>query len=157
MSDLADLRTLLELRRRREQRAGEVAARRQAAAASAGTAADQAAAALARHDDATFALQRSHHLGLVDQPLSLAALEWLQREVMVAAAARLDLEAAAEAAREALSSRLCEFAAAQATHRERRHGRLRLEQACEERARQARRQRESRLDTALDDIGGRRP
>ncbi|MEI5667846.1 hypothetical protein WBO78_26965 [Bosea sp. CCNWLW174] len=157
MSDLDALRTLLELRRRREQRAGEVAGRRRAAAASAEIAVEQATAALARHDDATLALQRSHHLGLVDQPFSLAALEWLRREVMVAAAARLDLEAATEAAGEALSSRRREYHAAQALHRERRLSRIRLEQACEERARQVRRRRESRLDIALDDISGRRP
>lgn len=155
MTGLTELRTLLAIRRRREQRAGELAARRLAAVAGAGTAAEQAAASLASHDQETLALQRSRHLGLMEQSFSLAGLEQLRHETMIAGAMRLDLEAETAETAETLALRQSELAAAQAAHRARRHDRLRLEQAHDEQAERERRWREARLDAAQDEAAGR--
>ncbi|CAN7144373.1 hypothetical protein LJR090_000154 [Bosea sp. LjRoot90] len=155
MTGLAELKTLLAIRRRRELRAGELAARRQAAAVSAGTAAEQAAATLASHDQETLALQRSRHRGLMGQSFSLAGLEQIRHETMIADAMRLNLEAATAAAAETLALRQSELTAARTAHRARRHDRLRLEQAHEEQAKRERRWREARLDAAQGETAGR--
>lgn len=157
MTGLADLQTLLALRRRREQRAGERAARQQAAAASAKVAAADAADAIAAHDERSLSSQRARHRGLLAQPFSLAALARLREEAMVAGAARHDLEATAASAADTLAARQRDFAASQAVHRERRNDRLRLEQACDEQAKRDRRRRQARLDTALDEAASARP
>lgn len=155
MTGLTKLKTLLAIRRRREQRAGELAARRLAATVSSGAAAEQAAATLASHDQETLTLQRSRHLGLMGKSFSLAGLEQLRHETMIAGAMRLDLEAATAATAETLALRQSELTAARTAHRARRHDRLRLEQAHDEQAKRERRWREARLEAAQDEAAGR--
>ncbi|MGX1789189.1 hypothetical protein ACWIGM_20750 [Bosea sp. NPDC055332] len=157
MTGLVDLQTLLALRRRREQRAGERAARQRAAAASAGAAANEAAGAIAAHDEQSLSSQRARHRGLLAQPFSLTALARFHEEAMIAGAARHDLEAAAASAADTLSARQRDLAASQAVHRERRHDRIRLEQACDEQAKRERKRQQARLDAALDEAASGRP
>jgi hypothetical protein len=157
MSGLADLQTLLALRRRREQRAGERAARQRAVATSAQAAANDATDAVATHDDQSLSWQRAQHRDLLAQPFSMAALARLRETAMIADATRGDLAAAAASAAATLSARQRDLAASQAVHRERRNDRLRLEQACEEQAKRDRRRRQARLDTALDEAASARP
>jgi hypothetical protein len=157
MTRLVDLQTLLTLRRRREQRAGERAARQRAAAASAQAAASDAAEAIAAHDEQSLSWQRAQHRDLLAQPFSMSTLARLREEAMIAGAARDDLAAAAAAAAATLSARQRDLAASQSVHRERRHDRLRLEQACDEQAKRERRRRQARLDAALDETASARP
>lgn len=151
MTGLAELSTLLALRRRREQRAGERAARQRAVAASAAAAVEQAAEALAAHDAQFLSSQRASHRELAGRTFSRAATARLQREALIADAARHELEAAAASAAEALTARQRDLSASQALHRARRHDRIRLEQACREQAKLERKRREARLEAALDE------
>lgn len=151
MTGLADLQTLLALRRRREQRAGERAARQRAAAASAEADAADAAGRVDAHDEKALSSRRAHHRGLLARPFSLAMLARSQEADIIAGATRRELEAAAVSAAETLSARQRDLVMSQAFHREARHDRMRLERACDEQAKRERRKRQARLDAALDE------